>query len=96
MMFTHNTAEIGWFGTAIAPNIPSRQDFSPASISRFGIKFPTFNADFFRDVQQLAQEAGTTPRNVFQIFNQDLQAPYTMQFSLDIQRQLTPTLMFSS
>ncbi|MGH8247973.1 MAG: carboxypeptidase regulatory-like domain-containing protein, partial [Gammaproteobacteria bacterium] len=22
-MFTHNTAEIGWFGTAIAPNIPS-------------------------------------------------------------------------
>ncbi len=96
MMFTHNTAEIGWFGTAIAPNIPSRQEFGPASISRFGIKFPRFNVDFLGFVQQLAQEAGTTPRNVFQMFNSDLQAPYTMQFSLDIQRQLTPTLVFST
>ncbi len=95
-MFTHNTAEIGWFATAIAPNIPSRQEFGPANISRFGIKFPTFNADFLRFVQQLAQEAGTTPRNVFQMFDPGLRAPYTMQFSLDIQRQLTQTLMLST
>jgi hypothetical protein len=96
MMFTHNTAEIGWFGTAIAPNIPSRQEFGPANISRFGIKFPTFNADFLRFVQQLSQEAGTTPRNVFQILDPGLRAPYTMQFSLDIQRQVTSTLVFST
>ncbi|MGH8246776.1 MAG: hypothetical protein ACREUU_10125, partial [Gammaproteobacteria bacterium] len=95
-MFTHNTAEIGWFGTAIAPNIPSRQEFEPASISRFGIKYPTYNVGFLQYVQQLAQEAGTSPRNVFQMFNPDFQAPYTMQFSLDIQRQLTPTLVLSS
>ena len=25
-MFTPNTAEVGWFATAIAPNIPSRQE----------------------------------------------------------------------
>jgi len=95
-MFSHNTAEIGWFGTAIAPNIPSRQEFGPANISRFGIRFPTFNADSLRFVQQLSQEAGTSPRNVFQIFDPDLRAPYTMQFSLDIQRQLTPTLVLTT
>ncbi len=96
VMFTHNTAEIGWFGTAIAPNIPSRQEFSPANISRFGIRYPTFNAEFLQDVQQLAQEAGSVPRNVFQIFNSDLQAPYTMQYSLDVQRQLTRSTVFTT
>jgi hypothetical protein len=47
-------------------------------------------------VQQLAQEAGATPRNVFQMFNPDLQAPYTMQFSLDVQRQLTRTIVLNT
>jgi outer membrane receptor protein involved in Fe transport len=95
-MFTPNTAEVGWFATAIGPNIPSRQEIGPASISRFGVKFPMFNADFLRQVQQLAQEAGSTPRNVFQIFNKDLQAPYTMQFSFDVQRQLTQTMVLNT
>jgi hypothetical protein len=95
-MFTPNTAEVGWFGTAIAPNIPSRQEIGPASISRFGVRFPMFNIDFLQQVQQLAQEAGSTPRNVFQIFNKDLQAPYTMQFSFDVQRQLTRTLVLNT
>lgn len=95
-MFTQNTAEIGWFATAIAPNIPSRQEFALASISRFGIRYPMYNADFLGFVQQLSGEAGTTPRNVFQIFDPGLQAPYSMQFSLDIQRQLSPTLVLST
>jgi outer membrane receptor protein involved in Fe transport len=95
-MFTPNTAEVGWFATAIAPNIPSRQEVSPANIARFGVRFPTFNADFLQQVQQLAQEAGANPRNVFQIFNADLQAPYTMQFSLDVQHQLTRTIVLNT
>jgi hypothetical protein len=95
-MFAQNTAEIGWFATAIAPNIPSRQEFAPAGISRFGIRYPTYNANFLGFVQQLSQEAGSTPRNVFQIFDSNLRAPYTMQFSLDVQRQLTPTLVFTT
>jgi hypothetical protein len=96
MMFSPNTPEIGWFATAIAPNIPSRQEVSPANISRFNVRFPMFNADFLQQVQQLSQEAGTTPRNVFQIFNNDLQAPYTMQFSLDVQRQLGRSLVLNT
>lgn len=96
LLFTHNTAEIGWFATAIAPNIPSRQEFGPASIARFNVRYPTFNADFLRFVQQLAQEAGPMPRNVFQMFHTKLHAPYSMQFTFDIQRQLTEGLMFST
>jgi len=95
-MFTSNTAEIGWFATAIAPNIPSRQEIGPSHISRFNVRWPVFNADFLRQVQQLAQEAGASPRNVFQIFNTDLQAPYTMQFSLDVQRQLTRSIVLNT
>ncbi len=95
-MFSPNTAEIGWFATAIAPNIPSRQEIGPASISRFNVRWPMFNADFLQQVQQLAQEAGSTPRNVFQIFDTNLQAPYTMQFSLDVQRQLTRSLVLNT
>ena len=96
MMFTPNTPEVGWFATSISPNIPSRQELSPANISRFGVKFPLYNADFLRYVQQLGQEAGSAPSNVFQVFDQNLQAPYTMQFSLDIQRQLTGTLVLNT
>ena len=96
MMFSPNTAEIGWFATAIGPNIPSRQEIGPASISRFNVRFPMFNADFLQQVQQLAQEAGASPRNVFQMFNSDLQVPYTMQFSLDVQRQLGRTLVLNT
>src|SRR6187399_548826 len=62
----------------------------------FGVKFPMFNADFLQQVQTLAQEGGSRPSNVFQIFNQDLQAPYTMQFSLDVQRQLTSTMVLNT
>lgn len=94
VMFTNNTAEIGWFATAIAPNVPSRQEFDPTLISRFGIKYPTFNENFFDFVLQQAKQSERT--NVFQIFNPNLQAPYTMQYSLDIQRQLTPTLVLST
>jgi hypothetical protein len=36
------------------------------------------------------------PRNVFQMFNTKLHAPYSMQFSFDIQRQLTEGVMFST
>jgi hypothetical protein len=93
-MFTNNTAEIGWFATAIAPNVPSRQEFDPALISRFGIKYPTFNENFLDYVLQQAKESQRS--NVFQIFNPNLQAPYTMQYTLDIQRQLTPTMVFST
>lgn len=95
-MFTPNTAEVGWFGTAIGPNIPSRQEVSPANISRFGVKFPTFNADFLQQIQRLAQEGGAQPRNVFINFNPNLEAPYTMQFSLDVQHQLTRTMVLNT
>jgi outer membrane receptor protein involved in Fe transport len=94
VMFTTNTADMGWFATAIGRNIPSRQDFDPALIARFGIKYPMFNENFFDFVLQQSKESQRT--NVFQIFDPKLQVPYTMQYSFDIQRQITPTLMLST
>jgi outer membrane receptor protein involved in Fe transport len=94
VMFTTNTADMGWFATAIGRNIPSRQDFDPALISRFGIKYPMFNENFFDFVLQQSKESQRT--NVFQMFDPKLQVPYTMQYSFDIQRQITPTLMLST
>ena len=94
MMFTTNTADTGWFATSIGRNIPSRQDFDPALIARFGIRYPMFNDNFFDFVLQQSQESQRT--NVFEIFDPKLQVPYTMQYSLDIQRQITPTLMLTT
>src|SRR5262245_13688977 len=93
-MFTTNTADMGWFATAIGRNIPSRQDFDPALIARFGIKYPMFNENFFDFVLQQSKESQRT--NVFQMFDAKLQVPYTIQYSFDIQRQITPTLMLST
>jgi hypothetical protein len=45
-------------------------------------------------VQQLIQ---TTPiTNVTGIYNPELQSPYTMQYTLDVQREITPTMMFQT
>ncbi|MGH9161371.1 MAG: TonB-dependent receptor domain-containing protein [Vicinamibacteraceae bacterium] len=94
MMFTRNTPEIAWFATAIARNVPSRFEFEPALIRRFEIRYPTFNQEFFDSILQLSEESDRT--SVFQMFDSHLESPYTMQYTFDIQRQLTPTLMFST
>jgi hypothetical protein len=96
MMYSRNAPEIGWFATAIGQNIPSRYEFGADQINQFGIQYPEFNQNFLNIVQQLASAGGSTPVSIAQMFDSNLKVPYTMQFSLDIQRQLTPTLMFST
>lgn len=94
LMFSNIVPEDFWNLVSSAPNVPYRVNFTSADISRFGIKYPQYNDDFMGYVQQLIQ---TTPiTNVTGIYNPELQSPYTMQFTLDIQRQITPTLMFQT
>ncbi len=94
MMYTNNVPEIGWFATALGPNRPSIQEFGPALINRFGLRYPMFNDQFMGLLLELAKERETT--SVFQMFDPNLKVPYTMQYTLDIQRQLSPTMMFST
>jgi outer membrane receptor protein involved in Fe transport len=94
MMYAYIVPEDFWNLVSSAPNVPYRVNFTSADITRFGITYPQYNDDFMRYVQQLIQ---TTPiTNVTGIYNPNLESPYTMQYTLDIQRELTPTMMFQT
>jgi len=94
VMFSNLVPEDFWNLVSSARNVPYRATFVPADIKAFGIKFPDYNDNFFAYTQQLIK---TTPiTNVAGIYNAHLQNPYTMQYTLDIQRQLTSTMVFQT
>ncbi|HYZ87615.1 MAG TPA: TonB-dependent receptor [Bryobacteraceae bacterium] len=94
VMFSNIVPEDFWNLVSSAPNVPYRVNFTSADINAFGIKYPMYNDDFMRFVQQLIK---TTPiTNVTGIYNPNLQSPYTMQYTLDIQREITPTMVFQT
>ena len=95
MMYATIIPEVFWNQPSQGANLPNRFDFAQADIARFGIKFPQYNDDFFGYVKQAIQ---SRPGAIFvsTIYNTELKSPYTMQYSLDIQRQLTPTLLFQT
>ena len=94
LMFSNIVPEDFWNLVSSAPNVPYRVNFTSADISTFGIKYPDYNDNFMTYVQQLIK---TTPiTNVTGIYNPNLQSPYTLQYTLDIQRQITPTMMFQT
>ena len=94
LMFSNIVPEDFWNLVSSAPNVPYRVNFTSADINTFGIKYPDYNDNFMTYVQQLIK---TTPiTNVTGIYNPNLQSPYTLQYTLDIQRQITPSLMFQT
>jgi outer membrane receptor protein involved in Fe transport len=94
LMFSNLVPEDFWNLVSSAPNVPYRATFAPADIKAFGIKFPDFNENFFKYTQQLIK---TTPvTNVAAIYNPNLQNPYTMQYTLDLQRQVGSTMVFQT
>lgn len=94
VMFSNIVPEDFWNLVSSAPNVPYRVNFTSADINAFGIRYPMYNDDFMGFVQQLIR---TTPiTNVTGIYNPNLQSPYTMQYTLDIQREITPTMMFQT
>jgi hypothetical protein len=94
IMFSNIMPELFWNVLSSAPNVPYRQIFGPSEISTFGITYPQYNADFFNDALQLAKTTSAT--NTAIIVNPMLRNPYTMQYTLDIQRQLTGSMMFET
>lgn len=94
VMFSNIVPEDFWNLVSSGRNLPYRVTFTPADISRFGIKYPDFNDNFFKHAQELVKTSGTT--YVSGIYNPKLQNPYTIQYTLDIQRQITPTMMLQS
>lgn len=93
-MFMNVVPEDFWNLVSSAPNVPYRIIFAAADIKAFGIKYPDYNENFFRYAQQVVKTSGAI--YTAGIYNTHLQAPYTMQYTLDIQRQVTPTVMFQT
>ena len=94
IMFSNILPENFWNVVSSAPNIPYRATFSPADLKTFGITYPDYNDNFFNYAQQLAKSSSNT--NVAAIFNSQLKNPYTIQYTINIQRQLSGSLVLES
>jgi hypothetical protein len=73
--------------------IPRRAVFTRAEALQLGIKFPMYNDDIRKIVEQRAKDGFT---NLFNIINPDLENPYSMHYTLGIQRELTPSLVLET
>jgi hypothetical protein len=94
VMFSNVVPEDFWNLVSSAQNVPYRITFTPADISAFAIKYPDFNDSLFKYAQQLVKTSSVV--YVSGIYNTRLQSPYTMQYTLDVQRQIAPTVVFQT
>jgi hypothetical protein len=67
--------------------VPFRSRFSKQDAQALGIRWPMYVDDFRKIVAAQLQTSGRT--EVFSIFNPHLQNPYSMHFTLGIQREIT-------
>jgi hypothetical protein len=74
--------------------VPKRVIFNRAQALELGIKYPMYNDDLAKIVTQEAQLKGNT--NIFSAVDPQLQNPYALQYSLGIQRELTPSLVLDT
>lgn len=75
---------------AYDPRVIFRYRFSGSDITRLNLKYPVTNA------QMLPVVRNENISRAFEIFDENNPNPYTMQWTLDIQRQLSPTLVFQT
>ncbi|HEY2933411.1 MAG TPA: TonB-dependent receptor [Acidobacteriota bacterium] len=73
------------------PTIPFRRSFSRLEASQLGLRYPVFN----EDVAVLVDRLGKI--SIADLFEpRYVQAPYTMNMYLGVQRALTPSMMFET
>jgi len=78
-----------WSGVH-SPLAPRRVIFSRQDAIKYGLKYPLYNDDFRAIVERQIKEEGFT--SVYQVINPKLQNPYTIHYSLGIQRELASNL----
>jgi outer membrane receptor protein involved in Fe transport len=69
---------------------PKRIIFSRQDAIRYGFKYPMYNDDFRPIVERLIKDEGSTI--AYAVINPQIQNPYTMHYTLGIQRELTSNL----
>src|SRR5450432_3034521 len=77
-----------------AANVPFRSALSQQEILSLGLQWPLYNDDFRKVVAQRNVTSGVT--NVFSVFDPNIQNPYSMQYSLGIQREITGSLVLET
>ena len=96
IMFTNQMPGAMWAGAQTDRDIPFRDFFTAEQLSAAGLKFPIYASDMGALERSLALQSGNQRVAAFTIINSNLQNPYTMQYMLDIEHQLTPSMMFST
>lgn len=96
LMFTSQMPGAMWAGAQTDRNIPFRDFFTSEQLAKAGLKYPIYATDMADLERSLALQSGNKRVAAFTIIDPNLQNPYTMQYLLDIEHQLTPSTMFST
>lgn len=75
-----------------ARNLSFRTTWTSSDIRRLGLKWPMYNDDMAAFAIQDVRDAGI--KNVFSLFDPNLQNPYTMNYQLNVQRALARDMMW--
>ncbi|HXJ38691.1 MAG TPA: carboxypeptidase regulatory-like domain-containing protein [Bryobacteraceae bacterium] len=94
IMFSSQVPGAMWQSVQSAQDVPFRTAFSQQEVLNYGLKFPMYTDDLRKVVQ--TQQAASGVLSTFSVFNPHLQNPYTMQYSLGIQRELSPNIVLES
>ena len=73
--------------------IPRRAVFTRQEALQLGIKFPMYNDDIRKIVEQRAKSGFT---DLFNIINPNLENPYSMHYTLGLQHELTSSLVLET
>jgi len=89
-LFSGQVAGAMWAHVQPTPTAPFRFNFIRADSTRLGIRWPTYNDDLIRIIASETQARNWI--NTFSVVNPQLQNPYSMHFTLGIQREITSNL----
>jgi outer membrane receptor protein involved in Fe transport len=96
VMFTAQMPGAMWAGVQADRDVPFRDFFTAAQVATAGLQYPIYNVDMAQLEHTLSLQSGNQRLATFTIMDPNLQNPYTMQYMLDIERQLSPSMMFST
>jgi hypothetical protein len=74
------------------PVVPFRLSWSRSEVQRLGIRYPMYSEDTLPIAIKDVTDSGR--QLVFSLFNPGLQDPYSMNYQLNVQRQLAAGMMF--
>jgi hypothetical protein len=94
VLFSSQVPGAMWQSVQSGQDVPFRTAFTQQDVLNFGLTYPLYTDDLRKVVQ--TKQAATGVLSVFSVFNPHLQNPYTMQYSLGFQREITPNIVLES